>query len=292
MSMVERRVRWIWPISDQVCVVFFFPFLAPFSSKFIGNFLRSFPTLRTPKLAYKFYFILFDSFSILQILRTWVVSPLLLVFVFFCFAFLADFFCFSCFCFSNSVLLLQQLRVVFTAVITTSFFPEAKERIELTSQVQANDWALFTRAKKLLRFSPEDKENIELFVARAKKGCLETTTPDCDLTCFELKLWEIVTKLIYVAEFGGTGFDPGRNSQRKEDFHCLFLYRNHQLLLLRWERKTVARTGQIRVRGLSFLLTVKDFSQIPQSEQTHLPKSSYKTLRQKKYCFAQWWNFV
>jgi len=41
-----------------------------------------------------------------------------------------------------------------------------------------------------------------------------------------------------------------------------------------------------------FLLTVKDFSPIPQSEQTHLQKSSYKTLRQKKYCFAQFWNFV
>jgi hypothetical protein len=54
MSMVERRVRWIWPISDQVCVVCFFSFLAPFSSKFIGNFLRSFPSLRSPKLAYKF----------------------------------------------------------------------------------------------------------------------------------------------------------------------------------------------------------------------------------------------
>lgn len=85
MIMVEKRVRWIWPISDQVCVVCFFSFLAPFSSKFIGNFLRSFPSLRSPKLAYKFQFFLFDSFSILQILWTWVVSPLLLVFVFFLF---------------------------------------------------------------------------------------------------------------------------------------------------------------------------------------------------------------
>jgi hypothetical protein len=89
-----------------------------------------------------------------------------------------------------------------------------------------------------LRFSSEDKEKIELFLPRAKKECLETTTPDCDLTYFELKLWEIVTKLIYVTEFGGTGFDSGHNSQRKEDFHCLFLYRNPRFLLLRWERNS------------------------------------------------------
>lgn len=45
----EGEVNLTHQRSSLCCV--FFSFLAPFSSKFIGNFLRSFPSLRSPKLA-------------------------------------------------------------------------------------------------------------------------------------------------------------------------------------------------------------------------------------------------